>query len=89
MVDGVTRTPTMRASLAGFAAAAAVLCSFAGVAVAIGSHPDVIEITQDNFQNTLDSHDVILIEFYAPWCGHCTSLSILAVCVMLLASSSD
>jgi len=36
---------------------------------------DVIELTSDNFQSeVLDSKDVWLVEFYAPWCGHCKSL---------------
>lgn len=37
---------------------------------------DVIELTQGNFQNlVLNSNDIWLVEFYAPWCGHCKSLA--------------
>ncbi|KAM9069782.1 protein disulfide-isomerase A6 [Sarcophilus harrisii] len=36
---------------------------------------DVIELTDDTFdKNVLDSDDVWLVEFYAPWCGHCKNL---------------
>nr|KAF6430040.1 protein disulfide isomerase family A member 6 [Molossus molossus] len=39
------------------------------------SKKDVIELTDDNFdKNVLDSEDVWMVEFYAPWCGHCKNL---------------
>ncbi|XP_063170625.1 protein disulfide-isomerase A6 [Candoia aspera] len=39
------------------------------------SKKDVIELTDDNFdKNVLDSDSVWLVEFYAPWCGHCKNL---------------
>lgn len=28
---------------------------------------DVIELKDSNFQSKVDPHDVILVEFYAPW----------------------
>ncbi|ELW72031.1 Protein disulfide-isomerase A6 [Tupaia chinensis] len=39
------------------------------------SKKDVIELTDDSFdKNVLDSGDVWMVEFYAPWCGHCKNL---------------
>ncbi|XP_032998990.1 protein disulfide-isomerase A6 [Lacerta agilis] len=36
---------------------------------------DVIDLTDDTFdKNVLNSEDVWLVEFYAPWCGHCKNL---------------
>lgn len=36
---------------------------------------DVVELTDSNFdKQVLDSKDVWLVEFYAPWCGHCQKL---------------
>lgn len=36
---------------------------------------DVIELTDDNFDKlVLQSDDVWLVEFFAPWCGHCKNL---------------
>ncbi|KAG6465026.1 hypothetical protein O3G_MSEX014886 [Manduca sexta] len=36
---------------------------------------DVIELTDSNFKElVLDSEDLWLVEFFAPWCGHCKNL---------------
>jgi protein disulfide-isomerase A6 len=36
---------------------------------------DVIELTDSNFKDkVLESDDLWLVEFFAPWCGHCKNL---------------
>ena len=40
-----------------------------------GDKRDVIELTDSNFEEkVLKSDDLWLVEFFAPWCGHCKNL---------------
>ncbi|VDK50833.1 unnamed protein product [Cylicostephanus goldi] len=41
-----------------------------------GGATDVVELTDANFEKlVLNSKDVWLVEFFAPWCGHCKNLA--------------
>jgi len=36
------------------------------------SEEDVVELTESNFKKlVMQSDDMWLVEFFAPWCGHC------------------
>jgi len=51
------------------------LVALANSAVAIyPSNSDVIELTDDNFNQVLQGVEIWVVEFYAPWCGHCQRL---------------
>lgn len=46
------------------------------VLVSMVTAEDVVTLTKHNFDSVvLDSSKDVLVEFYAPWCGHCKSLA--------------
>ncbi|WZZ31331.1 hypothetical protein YC2023_014732 [Brassica napus] len=36
---------------------------------------DVVVIKERNFTDVIENNEYVMVEFYAPWCGHCQSLA--------------
>ncbi|XP_074650434.1 protein disulfide-isomerase A4-like [Tubulanus polymorphus] len=45
------------------------------VAVVLTGASDVIDLTDSDFASRIKEYDLALVDFFAPWCGHCKRLA--------------
>ncbi|KAI2618901.1 protein disulfide isomerase [Hypoxylon sp. NC1633] len=50
-----------------------LIAATAGVSAADAS--DVTQLNKDTFTDFINGNDLVLAEFFAPWCGHCKALA--------------
>ncbi|XP_047311066.1 protein disulfide-isomerase-like [Impatiens glandulifera] len=48
---------------------------FVSISCSASEQEHVLTLEHSNFTDTLSKHDFVVVEFYAPWCGHCKQLA--------------
>ncbi|KAI5305561.1 protein disulfide-isomerase precursor, partial [Ascosphaera atra] len=54
---------------------ALALAGFAATGFAADEEAKVHSLTGETFKDFVSEHDLVLAEFFAPWCGHCKALA--------------
>lgn len=39
------------------------------------ANAEVLQLTPETFQTTIDNNEFVMVKFFAPWCGHCKKIA--------------
>ncbi|KAI8326695.1 thioredoxin-like protein [Choanephora cucurbitarum] len=54
---------------------AAIAATFSALTQTVLADSDVLSLTDKNFDQEVLNQNLMLVEFFAPWCGHCKALA--------------
>lgn len=69
---------------------AAIATTFTALTQSVMAESGVLSLTNKTFDENVMNQDLMLVEFFAPWCGHCKSLgnyttiiSVFVICIFI------
>merc|ERR1711981_885762 len=72
-VDLTTHTHTHKSKMKSLVCLLAV--ASLGLGAEVTKDEGVSVLTVENFDEVIEGNEFVLVEFYAPWCGHCKALA--------------